>query len=179
MFVWRRMREVKLNLTVLTVENVSVLNMFRYGWVIYQIRNFFLLLCLCRHSLESWSLRLCPCKKAMLRRIYLCQDEINDHPSWQPPHHIFIILFYDTTVFLYTCILLFQSHDDFNEDHKKLSIAEYKQQSTRLETRKCLKHTGQAYVTGCKTCLSVFCVKCTTEKTLCDDGKGRQLQLHD
>ena len=51
-------REVKLNLIVLIVENVSVLNMFRYGCVIYQLRYFFALLCLCRNSLEPQTMSM-------------------------------------------------------------------------------------------------------------------------
>ena len=64
----------------------------------------------------------------------------------------------------------FQWHDDLNEDHKKLSVAEYRQQLGKLETRKCMRHTGQTYITGCRSCLSVFCAKCMTEKTTCDGG---------
>ena len=65
----------------------------------------------------------------------------------------------------------FQSHADLNEDHKTLTIEEYRKQAGRLETRMCREHKDQVYSLGCGACLSVFCSSCITPHNICSNGK--------
>ena len=64
-----------------------------------------------------------------------------------------------------------QWHDDWNEDHKKISMENYKALSTKLEIRTCEKHKDQPYSLGCKVCLTLICMKCLPELDVCGNGE--------
>ncbi|XP_067932355.1 uncharacterized protein [Watersipora subatra] len=68
-----------------------------------------------------------------------------------------------------------ESHNEFFEDHEKISIDSYRRQARKLEVRKCSRHEDLNYVRGCKKCKEVYCAECVYGLAECSDGKPHDL----
>ena len=58
-----------------------------------------------------------------------------------------------------------------NDEHKKITIDDYKVQSTKFQVKTCELHMNQSYIMGCKCCRTLFCVDCVSETSSCNNGK--------
>ena len=69
-------------------------------------------------------------------------------------------------------VFLPQNHNEALDDHKRITMDEYKKEYRKVEIRRCEKHTDHVYSVACKKCHGVFCVKCLISKSEnCSNGK--------
>ena len=64
-----------------------------------------------------------------------------------------------------------QSHNDALDDHRRITMDEYKKEYRKVEIRHCETHKDNVYNVACEKCHEVFCVKCILRPTPCTDGK--------
>ena len=70
------------------------------------------------------------------------------------------------------CFFYFQSHNDALDDHRRITMDEYKKEYRKVEIRHCETHKDKVYNVACEKCHEVFCVKCMLRPTSCSDGKA-------
>ena len=71
--------------------------------------------------------------------------------------------------------LFLQGHNFSLDDHKRITMDEYKKEYRKVEIRNCEKHTDRVYSLACKRCNEVFCSKCMMGHQLCTDSKFEDL----
>ena len=64
-----------------------------------------------------------------------------------------------------------QGHDEWLDDHRKISIEEYSVQATNSHLRFCEQHEDKPYTMGCKVCHKLICTTCISNPGICSNGK--------
>jgi len=64
------------------------------------------------------------------------------------------------------------------DDHRKMTISDYRIQAKRLERRVCPKHTDQQISLGCRVCVQLFCMQCLSGIESCVGGKTSLVLKH-